>query len=138
MSNSCQQNPTNSCQSYNPTRNILLIPGESSNNGNASGPVTIPLRHGVTMRPSSSPLLSSPKLSTLIVCTLIFSTLSFAAPPDRVTAPIVATQTVRLAAGVPMQARPEFDQPRLARIRAEPAWALQLRGARFEWRQWAL
>ena len=62
------------------------------------------------MRPSSSPLLSLPKLSTLIVCTLIFSTLSFAAPPDRVTAPIVATQTVRLAAGVPMQARPEFDQ----------------------------
>src|SRR5216683_6303552 len=75
MSNSCQQNPTNSCQSYNPTRNILLIPGESSNNGNASGPVTILLRHGVTMQPSSSPLLSLSRLSTLILCTLIFSTL---------------------------------------------------------------
>src|SRR5216684_5190834 len=110
MSNSCQQNPTNSCQSYNPTRNILLISGESSNNGNASGPVTIPLRHGVTMQPSSSPLLSLSKLSMLILCTLIFSTLSFAAPPNRVTTPIVGAQTVRLAAGVPMQARPEFDQ----------------------------
>src|SRR5713226_10456914 len=75
MSNSCQQNPTNSCQSYNPTRNILLISGESSNNGSASGPVTIPLRHGVTMQPSSSPLLSPSRLSTLILCTLIFSTL---------------------------------------------------------------
>src|SRR5713226_5628017 len=75
MSNSCQQNPTNSCQSYNPTRNILLIPGESSNNGNASGPVTILLRHGVTMQPSSSPLLSLSKLSMLSLCTLIFSTI---------------------------------------------------------------
>src|SRR5260370_22609053 len=61
--------------SYNPTRNILLIPGESSNNGNASGPVTILLRHGVTMQPSSSPLLSLSRLSTLILCTLILSTL---------------------------------------------------------------
>jgi hypothetical protein len=59
---------------------------------------------------SSSALLSSLKLSTLILCILIFSTFSFAAPPNRVAAPIVATQTVRLAAGVPMQARPEFDQ----------------------------
>ena len=59
---------------------------------------------------SSSALLSSPKLSTLIVCLLIFSTLSFAAPPDRITAPIAAAQTVRLAAGVPMQARADFDQ----------------------------
>jgi Pro-kumamolisin, activation domain/Bacterial Ig-like domain (group 3) len=59
---------------------------------------------------SSSALLPSLKLSTLVVCILIFSTASFAAPPDRVTAPIVAAQTVRLAAGVPMQARPEFDQ----------------------------
>src|SRR5216683_5735431 len=75
MSNSCQQNPTNRCQSYNPTRNILLIPGESSNNGNASGPVTILLRHGVTMQPSSSPLRSLSRLSTLILCTLIFSTI---------------------------------------------------------------
>src|SRR5713226_10678608 len=62
------------------------------------------------MQPSSSPLLSLSRLSTLILCTLIFSTLSFAAPPNRVTTPIVGAQTVRLAAGVPMQARPEFDQ----------------------------
>jgi subtilase family serine protease len=59
---------------------------------------------------SSSALLPSLKLSALVLCILIFSTASFAAPPDRITAPIVATQTVRLAAGVPMQARPEFDQ----------------------------
>ncbi len=76
----------------------------------ASKSPTILLRYGVTMPRLSSALLSSPKLSTLILCTLIFSTLSFAAPPNRVTTPIVGAQTVRLAAGVPMQARPEFDQ----------------------------
>src|ERR1700686_2975151 len=59
---------------------------------------------------SSSALLPSSRLLTLILCTLIFSTFSFAAPPDRITAPIAAAQTVRLAAGVPMQARPDFDQ----------------------------
>src|SRR5260370_33905668 len=96
--------------SYNPTRNILLIPGESSNNGNASGPVTILLRHGVTMQPSSSPLLSLSRLSTLILCTLILSTLSFAAAPDRITGPVVSSQLIRLPAGVPLKARPQFDQ----------------------------
>jgi hypothetical protein len=58
---------------------------------------------------SSSALLPLSNLSTLILCIVIFSTFSFAAPPNRVTAPIVAAQTVRLTAGVPMQARPEFD-----------------------------
>ena len=48
--------------------------------------------------------------STLILCILILSSLSFAAAPDRITAPIAAAQSVRLAAGVPLQARPEFDQ----------------------------
>jgi Pro-kumamolisin, activation domain/Bacterial Ig-like domain (group 3) len=62
------------------------------------------------MPQSSSALLSSLKLSSLILCILIFSTLSVAAAPDRLTAPIIPAQTVRLAAGVPMQARPEFDQ----------------------------
>src|SRR5216684_5361892 len=114
MSNSCQQNPTNSCQSYNPTRNILLIPGESSNNGNASGPVTILLRHGVTMQPSSSPLLSSPNLSTskhatLILCILILSTFSFAAAPDRITGPIDSNQTIALAKSLHPKAKPQYD-----------------------------
>jgi Pro-kumamolisin, activation domain/Bacterial Ig-like domain (group 3) len=59
---------------------------------------------------SSSALLSSLKLSSLILSILIFSTFSVAAPPNRVASPVVAAQTVRLAAGVPMQARPEFDQ----------------------------
>ncbi len=67
------------------------------------------------MRRSRSTLLSLPKPSTtnfsaLILCILILSTLSFAAAPDRITAPIAAAQSVRLAAGVPLQARPEFDQ----------------------------
>ena len=88
----------------------MLRQGESSNNGSASKTPTILLRYGVTMPRSSSALLSSLKLSTLVLCILIFSTASFAAPPDRVTAPIVAAQTVGLRAGVPMQARPEFDQ----------------------------
>ena len=68
------------------------------------------------MRRSSSALsfLCSSKLcaanfSTLILCILVLSTLSFAAAPDRITAPIAAAQSVRLASGVPMQARPEFD-----------------------------
>jgi hypothetical protein len=87
----------------------LLRQRESSNNGSASKSPTIVLRYGVTMPRSSSALLSSLKLSTLI-CILILSTLSFAAPPNRVTAPVVAAQTVRLATGAPMQARPEFDQ----------------------------
>ena len=67
------------------------------------------------MRRSSSPLLSLSKLyatnfSTLILCILVLSTLGYAAAPDRITAPIAAAQSVRLAFGVPMQARPEFDQ----------------------------
>jgi hypothetical protein len=88
----------------------LLRQGESSNNGSAlESPINL-LRYGVTMPRSSSALLSSLKQSTLIVCIVIFSTFSFAAAPNRVTARIGAAQTVRLAAGVPMQARPEFDQ----------------------------
>ncbi len=73
------------------------------------------LRHGVTMRRSRSTLLSLPKSSTtnfltLILGLLILSTLGFAAAPDRITASIAAGQSVRLAAGVPLQARHEFDQ----------------------------
>jgi Pro-kumamolisin, activation domain/Bacterial Ig-like domain (group 3) len=69
------------------------------------------------MRRSSSSLsflcwskLGAANFSTLILCILILSSLSFAAAPDRITAPIAAAQSVRLAAGVPLQARPEFDQ----------------------------
>ena len=54
--------------------------------------------------------LSLSSLLTLILCVLFFSTLVFAATPDRITAPIVAANTIRLATGVPMQAKPEFDQ----------------------------
>jgi subtilase family serine protease len=42
--------------------------------------------------------------------TLILSTLCFSAAPDRIKSPILAGQMVRFAAGVPMQARSEFDQ----------------------------
>src|ERR1035437_3252593 len=69
------------------------------------------------MRRSSSALsflcrskLRAANFSTLILCILVLSTLSFAAVPDRIAAPIAAAQSVRLAAGVPLQARPEFDQ----------------------------
>jgi subtilase family serine protease len=69
------------------------------------------------MRRSSSALsflcrskLRAANFSTLILCILILSTLSFAAAPDRIAAPIAAAQSVRLAAGVPLQVRPELDQ----------------------------
>ncbi len=45
-----------------------------------------------------------------ILSTLALTSICFAAPPDRITGPILAEQTVRLAAGVPLQARSEFDQ----------------------------
>jgi subtilase family serine protease len=64
------------------------------------------------MQRSSSALLSLCSLSTLILCVLILSTLSFAAPPDRITGPIVSSQLVKLSAGVPMRA-PGTDQGRV-------------------------
>jgi subtilase family serine protease len=67
------------------------------------------------MRPSSSPSLALPQpsklnLGILMLSIVILSTLSFAAAPDRIVAPIIAGQTVPLAAGVPHKAQPEFDQ----------------------------
>ena len=62
------------------------------------------------MRTTRSALLSLSNFSTLILCTLIFSTLVFAAAPDRITGPIVSSQLVRLSAGVPMRAQPQYDQ----------------------------
>ncbi len=67
------------------------------------------------MRRTRSSLLSSsdfftPNFAALILCVLIFSAVSFAATPDRITSPIMATETVKLSAGVPAQARSEFDQ----------------------------
>jgi subtilase family serine protease len=53
-------------------------------------------------------LLKAVTLSLLLAA--LFSTLCLAAPPDRITSPVVARQTVQLPAGVPLQARPEFDQ----------------------------
>jgi subtilase family serine protease len=62
------------------------------------------------MRRSSSTLLSLPKLSVLILSILVFSTLSFAAAPDRITGAVVSSQVVKLSAGVPRKAQPQFDQ----------------------------
>ncbi len=62
------------------------------------------------MRHSRSALLSSSRLSTLTLCILILCTLSFAAAPDRITGSIAAGKSVRLTAGVPLQARHQFDQ----------------------------
>jgi len=64
---------------------------------------------------SSSALLSSTKLSatnfsTLILCVLILSALSFAAAPDRITAPILSSQLSKFSAGVPLKAQPQYDQ----------------------------
>jgi hypothetical protein len=55
-------------------------------------------------------LLSLPNFSTLILCTLIFSTLSFAAAPDRIAGPVVSSQLIKLSAGVPLKAQPQYDQ----------------------------
>ena len=67
------------------------------------------------MRPLPSALLSlcnssTTKLLTTILCFLIFSTLSFAAAPDRITSPVVSSQLIRLSAGVPMRAQPQYDR----------------------------
>jgi hypothetical protein len=62
------------------------------------------------MSRSRTASLPSSSLATLILCILILSMLSFAAVPDRITQPIVPSQTVRLKSGVAMKARPEFDR----------------------------
>jgi hypothetical protein len=49
-------------------------------------------------------------LSFSILSILILSTFCLAASPDRIAGPIAAAQTTRLAGGVPMKARPEFDR----------------------------
>lgn len=61
------------------------------------------------MRTTRSALLSLPNFSTLILCTLIFSTLSFAAAPDRIAGPVVSSQLIKLSAGVPLKAQPQYD-----------------------------
>ena len=90
-------------------------------------PPTIQLDDGVTMRSSCSTLLSlsnlslskpsTSKFSTFILgallCILIFSTLSFAVAPDRITGPIVSGQLVKLSAGIPLKAQPQYDQGRV-------------------------
>jgi len=47
---------------------------------------------------------------TTILCILIFSAPSFAAAPDRITSPVVSSQLIRLSAGVPMRAQPQYDR----------------------------
>src|SRR5271168_5091260 len=74
-----------------------------------SSPRNLP-HHGVIMRRSTSALLPLLASSTLIFCILISSTLSFAAAPDGITAPIGASQSIRLGSGVPMQAQQKYDQ----------------------------
>jgi subtilase family serine protease len=46
----------------------------------------------------------------LAICTLIFSTLAFAAAQDRILGPIDSRQLRQLPAGVPLRAKPQFDQ----------------------------
>ncbi len=53
---------------------------------------------------------TSLSMSVLILSMLIGSTLSFAAAPDRIAGPVASSQLVRLSAGVPMKAQPQFDQ----------------------------
>src|ERR1700693_3328582 len=72
-------------------------------------PTRVP-RHGETMPRSSSALLPLSNFSTLSLCIVILSTLSFAAGPDRITGAVVTGQFVRLPAGVPRNAQPQFDQ----------------------------
>ena len=49
-----------------------------------------------------------------ILLTLTLTSMCFAASPDRISSAVVAAQTVRLTHGVPMQARPKFDQGRVS------------------------
>jgi len=58
----------------------------------------------------TSSTLLTPTFSALILCILLFSSRSFAAAPDRIAGAIDASQTVRLAAGVPRKAQPQYDQ----------------------------
>jgi hypothetical protein len=48
--------------------------------------------------------------STIILCVLILSSLVFAAPPDRVAGAIEPGQVIRLSAGIPVKAQPQYDQ----------------------------
>ncbi|MGA9355965.1 MAG: protease pro-enzyme activation domain-containing protein, partial [Terriglobales bacterium] len=52
-------------------------------------------------------------MSLAILSILALSTLSFAAAPDRITGAVSAGQTVRLTTGVPLRAKPQFDQGRV-------------------------
>ena len=56
------------------------------------------------------PRFRASTVSFAILSILVLSTFCLAAPPDRMTSPVVAAQTVRLNARLPMQARPEFDR----------------------------
>ncbi len=62
------------------------------------------------MRRSRSTLLSLPSLSALILSILVVSTIGFAAPADRIGGTIAPQQLVKLPAGVPLKAKPQFDQ----------------------------
>ena len=56
------------------------------------------------------PRLRPATVSYAVLSALILSTVCFAAAPDRITGPIVAAQRIKLAGGVSLKARPEFDQ----------------------------
>ena len=56
------------------------------------------------------PRIRAIALPLAILSVLALSTFSLAASPDRISGSINAGQTVRLASGIPLQARPEFDQ----------------------------
>ncbi len=48
-----------------------------------------------------------------VLSTLVLTSMCFAASADRITSPIVAAQTTRVANGVPLQAKAKFDQGRV-------------------------
>ena len=48
-----------------------------------------------------------------VFSTFLLTSMCFAASTDRITSPIVAAQTARVTAGVPLQAKPQFDQGRV-------------------------
>jgi hypothetical protein len=62
------------------------------------------------MRRSPAVCMSASHFSILILCLVILSSLSFAASADRISGPIVASQTVKVGGGTPLQARRASDE----------------------------
>ena len=65
------------------------------------------------MRRSPAACLSSSRFSLTILCLVILSSVSFAASPDRISGPIVSSQTVKVGGAMPLQARHATDEGRV-------------------------